>query len=95
VKPFWTTQLYTDDLDADELAAALARAVEARELQASSDSATDEGATLKYPRNRLVDLTGLEPLKVLSHVLRYTQDRRPPTDERRGRSWPREAVTGV
>jgi hypothetical protein len=56
-----TTQLYTDDLDADELAAALARALKARELQAWSGSETEDEATLKFPRNRLMEAVGIEP----------------------------------
>jgi site-specific recombinase XerD len=56
-----TTQQYTDDLDTDELAAALAHAFAARKLQASSESATEDAATLKYPRNRLVEAVGIEP----------------------------------
>ena len=57
-----TTQLYTDELDVDELAAALAeRDRRRRNAQASSESGNGRGATLKYPRNRLVEAAGIEP----------------------------------
>jgi site-specific recombinase XerD len=56
-----TTQAYTDDLDADELAEILSEIHRRRRAQASSESATEDGATLKYPRNRLVEAVGIEP----------------------------------
>jgi len=56
-----TTQLYTDDIEADELARALAAALRLREAQASSEWTTLDDATLKYPRNRVMEAAGIEP----------------------------------
>jgi integrase/recombinase XerD len=56
-----TTQLYTDEIELDELARSLAEALRYRELQASSDWATLDEASLKFPRNRLVEAAGIEP----------------------------------
>ncbi len=56
-----TTQQYIDALEADELARVLESALSRRQSQASSDSATGGDATLKYPRNRLVEAVGIEP----------------------------------
>jgi hypothetical protein len=56
-----TTQLYTDEIELDELAQALEDAYQARNAQASPDWATLDAATLKYPRNRLMEAAGIEP----------------------------------
>jgi hypothetical protein len=56
-----TTQDYTDDLDLDELASVLRGNAERRRAQASPDWTTLDPATLKYPRNRLMEAAGIEP----------------------------------
>jgi site-specific recombinase XerD len=56
-----TTQLYTDEIELDELGQALQDAYEARNAQASPEWTTLDPATLKYPRNRLVEAAGIEP----------------------------------
>jgi hypothetical protein len=56
-----TTQLYTDEIELDELARTLAEALGTRELQASSEWTTLDQATLKLPRNRLMEAAGIEP----------------------------------
>jgi site-specific recombinase XerD len=56
-----TTQLYTDEIELDELARSLAEALRIRELQASPEWTTLDGATLNYPRNRLMEAAGIEP----------------------------------
>jgi len=56
-----TTEGYTDEIELDELANALKRAADARHAQASPEWTTLGGATLKYPRNRLMEAAGIEP----------------------------------